>query len=141
MLSVWSGAICVQHRMTRAEFDGLLDRIDFDSLIRKQDLRCRRKHRRHDYRARNVALEVAGADGDAMLIATTRNISAGGISFLFDQRLAFGTKCWIRLVDVHGEGHTLSGYVVHARAFDKRLFEVGICFDEQIDPSEFIAST
>lgn len=126
--------------MTRAEFDGLLDRIDFDSLVREQDLRCRRKHRRHDYRARNVALEIAGADGDTMLIATTRNISAGGISFLFDQRLTFGTQCWIRLVDVDGKGHTLSGHVVHARAFDKRLFEVGICFEEQIDPSRFIAS-
>ena len=141
MLSVWAGAICVQHRLTRAEFDGLLDRIDFDSLIRKQDLRCRRKHRRHDYRARNVALEVAGADGDSMLIATTRNISAGGISFLFDQRLAAGTTCWIRLVDVRGKGHTLSGYVVHARVFHKGLFEVGICFDEQIDPNDFAPAT
>jgi len=141
MLSVWSGAICVQHRLTRAEFDGLLDRIDFDSLIHKQDSRCRRKHRRHDYRARNVALEVSGADGDAMLIATTRNISAGGVSFLFDQWLAPGTRCWIRLVDVHGKGHTVSGCVIHTRAFDKGLFEVGICFDEPIDPSDFVPAT
>ncbi len=71
MLSVWPRAIGAQRRGTRAELDRLCDRIDVGSL--------RRKHGRHDYRARNVPLVMYGLAHNATSSASVRTVSASEI--------------------------------------------------------------
>jgi hypothetical protein len=75
------------------------------------------------------------------LIASTRNLSAGGLAFLHSSALPPDTLCRVRLLDRQGKAHMLPARVVHCRPVQCRLFEVGLKFDSLIEPEAFLSDT
>ncbi|MFQ6048217.1 MAG: hypothetical protein ACE5K7_02510 [Phycisphaerae bacterium] len=131
-------AIRIKSRLTDAEIDQLLDRLDFDSLCRQRLLSSRRKDKRYIYRARGVSIGLVQDGRDITLLACGRNLSTNGISFLHDGPIGPGTLCRVRMLDRQGQGHVAAGTVVHSRPLQKQLYEVGVRFDQPIDVSLFL---
>ena len=69
---------------------------------------------------------------------TCRNLSAGGLAFLHRGFLHAGTECQIRLPLMTGGEMTVHGRIVQCAHVQKSIHEVGVVFDEAIDPRQFL---
>jgi hypothetical protein len=68
-------------------------------------------------------------------------LSAGGVGFLHTNPLHIGARCQIRLVDRHAQDQHISGVISRSRYVKAEVYEIGVQFDETIDPKFFVDST
>jgi CheY-like chemotaxis protein len=101
----------------------------------KQLKKCRRRHPRWEYRALDIAVSVTHpGGGHSRLLVCSRNLSAGGISFLHGGYLHAGSECTVVLMRRDGVAITLAGVIRHCRYLQGTCHEAGIQFDHEIDP-------
>ena len=139
MLWLRKCALRIEDQVNAEELDRLLDRLDFDAVCHERLYGSRRQHRRYTHRAHGVAIEICQDGQSTTLIASTRNLSAGGLGFLCSGPLSPGTPCTIRLLDLAGSSHVIPAKVAHCRPVQNRLFEGGVVFDQHIGVSEFLS--
>jgi len=98
----------------------------------------RRKEPRMEYRAVDIALTIQHPGGtSANFLVASRNLSAGGMSFLHGGFLHSGTECRVILTAKDGHRIALTGTVRSCRLIERRTHEIGIQFCEKIDPAQF----
>lgn len=114
----------------------LLDQLDTRAVTPMSD---RRRWPRHVYRAMVAVHPGSREHGDAAIRRVpTRNLSAGGLSFLFHRPLPIDLPCWVRLVMATGAEADAVGAVRFARSVEAEVFEVAIQFRDVIDPARYI---
>jgi len=134
-------AICVRGRLDTADVDQILDQLDQDSkphdrLYRM--LRSRRRHERYRYRVRRICVTLFHDGEEATLFVSARNLSAGGVAFLHTNPIDIGTHCQVRLVDRHTQDQHVTGAIARCRYVKAEVYEIGVRFDETIDPRFFV---
>jgi DNA-binding response OmpR family regulator len=82
---------------------------------------------------------VHPAGGEARFLVSTRNLSAGGISFLHAGFVHARTLTRILLPTLSDDVVSVPGRVAFCRHVDRTVHEVGVQFDDRIDPMRFIA--
>lgn len=119
----------------------LLNRLD----RRAQDegktaaARNRRLHQRWVFRQADIPMIVAHPGGGvSRLLVCGRNISTGGLAFMHGGYLHKGSRCRLALRQTDGDLRPMSAHVANCRLIEGALHEIGIAFDERIDPNEFI---
>lgn len=127
-------------RMSPWEVDSLLRQMDTSARRDGADGSPRRAHARIEFRVNDVLIAVKhpGQSSVSKYLVTTRNLSAGGMSFMYGGFLHTGTLCSIVLTDVKGEAVKLLGVVRSCRHVAKSLHEIGVQFTQKVDPSRFV---
>lgn len=137
-------AICVRGRLDTADVDEILDQLDQDSKPHERlyrMLRSRRRHERYRYRVRGICVKLFDDDEEATLFVSARNLSAGGVGFLHAHPLHVGARCQVRLVDRHAQDQHFTGIISRSRYVKADVHEIGVQFDESIDPKFFVDPT
>lgn len=90
---------------------------------------------------KSVAVGIRqGSRGDMIAMAMAcRNISSGGISLLHRAYIHNGSEIRICLKKLTGDVVGIDGVVVHSRHVRGTTHEVGVKFDNPIDPREFLS--
>ncbi|HUW83619.1 MAG TPA: PilZ domain-containing protein [Phycisphaerae bacterium] len=137
-------AICVRGKLDTADVVQILDQLDHDSkphdrLYRL--LRSRRRHERYRYRVRGICVALFHGGKEATLIVSGRNLSAGGVAFLHTDAIEISTPCQVRLVDRDGQDQHITGAISRCRHVKAEVYEIGVQFDETIDPRFFVDQT
>jgi hypothetical protein len=119
----------------------LLDRLDAPTPATAKNINSglnRRMHSRFQFR-NSVNLELLNSDGKVeRWTVFTRNLSAGGLSFLYHAALQPGALCQIKLPNLDGSAAKVCGTARVARLVAPGVFEVGLQFDQAIDPEQFV---
>ncbi len=134
-------AICIRGRLDTADVGEILDQLDQDSKPHERlyrMLRSRRRHERYRYRVRGICVTLFDSDEEATLFVSARNLSAGGVAFLHTNPLHVGTRCQVRLVDRHAQDQHVTGIISRSRYVRAEVYEIGVQFDETIDPRFFV---
>ncbi len=129
------GAEFTNHlHLNNAEQSRLLCRLDLGSAAGKSAER--RRHKRLEYRAGEIAMIVQhpGGGGGRFLVCA-RNISASGLSLIHGGYLHPGTECRLLLARADGSPMALSGEVVHCRHIGGHHHELVIRFLNELDPN------
>ena len=134
-------AICVRGKLDTADVDQILDQLDHDSkphdrLYRL--LRSRRRYERYRYRVRGICVTLFHGDEEATLIVSGRNVSAGGVAFLHTDAIEIRTPCQVRLVDRDEQDQHITGAISRCRHVRAEIHEIGVQFDQTIDPRFFV---
>lgn len=99
----------------------------------------RRAFVRFEYRCLSVRLDMLQKDGSApSVLVATRNLSAGGISLLHSAYAHQGAEVAVYLPDLAGRIVQVRGIVRMCRHVQGIIHEVGVQFNQQIDPRQFI---
>lgn len=101
----------------------------------------RRLHRRFNYRVRSCRVKIAqpgSASADCFLVQT-RNISAGGLSFLHGAFVHTESRVTVQLITQHGAWHDVTGTVTFCRYVDRGMHEIGVKFDNEVRPYDYCA--
>ena len=133
-------AICVRGRLDTADVDQILDQLDQDSRPHERlyrMLRSRRRHERYRYRVRGICVKLFDGDEEATLIVSGRNVSAGGVAFLHTNLIKIGKRCQVHLVDRHAQDQHITGAIARCRHVKAEVYEIGVRFDETVDPRFF----
>jgi len=124
-------------KMSDSRRQELFDRLDAISEAYTAD--NNRGHDRIPYRAPEVRIEVTHpTGGTAQFSIIPRNLSTSGAFFLHGGYLHVGSKCKVHLVDLNDTQHIIIGKVAwcqHAAGSDHII---GVCFDQEIDPRQFV---
>jgi hypothetical protein len=131
-------------RVQRGADDGEANFPDYAAGA--SDATGHRAHARHalSFRALvRLAPPQRPDDDHGTYLVHSRNISAGGLSFVHEHELHPGTRCTIALQPQQGRGSVLSGRVawcnpIHRDAEDPTRFDAGLQFDQPIDLSPFV---
>ncbi|MEM8835553.1 MAG: PilZ domain-containing protein [Planctomycetota bacterium] len=116
----------------------LLDGLDASSEDKAPTGRNKREQTRYPYRAAHVALDVQHPGGGIQRwLVAPRNLSAGGIGFVYKGFLHHGTLCVVTMGANSGEITRVTGEVVACRLLKAPIHEVGVRFHEKIDPAAF----
>jgi hypothetical protein len=76
---------------------------------------------------------LSGSRKGAAFMIPLRNISSGGVAFLFDAAIEPGTRCMCRIVMPEGETMDAAGRIVRSAPIREGAFETAIQLDEPID--------
>ncbi len=99
----------------------------------------RRGKPRLSYKRSRIAVAVMHPGGTLSNFAVTcRDLSASGVAFLHRGFLHAGTECQIRLPLMTGGEISVHGRIVQCAHVRKNVHEVGVAFDEVIDPRRFL---
>ncbi len=117
------------------------DRLDRAAQPVRHD---RRRSERHRYRTDAVILYIAPPDGelrkDEPVLAPTRDISRNGLCFLHGAFLETGTQCQVVLKTIRDQKWTVhEARVVRCRRLEGQMHEVGLQFEQEIDPAAYCA--
>jgi CheY-like chemotaxis protein len=123
-------------RASDEEIQGILDRLDAAAPDARSSLRARE---RFPYRVQScsIRLEQAGVPTTSPMLAPTRNLSAGGMSFLNGGFVHAGVRCVAQLVTTDGRWIEVVGDVVRCRYVENWVHEVNVKFDSEIRPADF----
>lgn len=129
------------HRAVRLPDEKLKEIVrTLEARARRGDAR-QRSAARHSYIASDVRLTVIHpGGGEVTFIVCTRNLSAGGLSFLHGGFLHRGTEIHASLPALSGSRIAVSGRVVMCRHLQGPVHEVGVEFYEKINPSHFVSA-
>ena len=118
----------------------LLDRLDEDANVEQSAAGAdRRRGARHRYRLKGLIVDIHQPGGTTQsFLVPTRNLGAGGISFLHGGYLHRGTRCTAQLITAYNTWQSAEGTVVSCRYVEGRVHEVGVCFNERIDVESFV---
>ena len=125
-------------RMSPLEVRSLL--ADLDTRARSAIIGShpKREHARLEYRVYDILVAIRyPGQTPARYLVTSRNLSAGGMSFLHGGFLHAGTACFVLLTDIEGEHVRVVGTVRSCRHVSKSLHEVGVEFRQKLDPRRF----
>ena len=114
----------------------MLDRLD----EHEPDARsASRDDKRFPYRDKACIATIAQPGGSAPLafVVTTRNLSAGGLSFLHGGFVHSGAICKLRLVNRFGSWADVEATVGRCRYVDSMVHEVSVTFKSPINPGDF----
>lgn len=99
----------------------------------------RRSHQRLPYTVSQITVAVMHPGGSlSRFLVACRDLSAGGIAFLHRGFLHNGTECQIDLPTLTGGTREVHGRVVRCGYFKSKIHEVGVAFDEPVDPRQFM---
>jgi len=121
----------------RPEHRGLLlDRLD--QAASKSGSTSRRSSQRMVYRAENVPVCISHPGGSiSRCLVKARNLSAGGMSFLYGGYLHQNTECRIVLKTIDLRSVIVDANVRSCRLIQQNVHEVGVQFKEKLDPANF----
>ncbi len=126
--------------------DDLLNRLDGKMPSASQDRTARRGSERRvdqrfEYRHRDIGLKVEHlGGGSSQLLVSGRNLSSGGVGFLHGAFLHPGSICQLELVTASGQVEHIAGKVVSCRHVEGTVHEVGVQFEQRLDPKRFVSS-
>lgn len=130
-------------RLTEAQRQNLLNHLDRAAATGGRNPANKRPHQRKDkryeFRQTDIAVMAQHPGGSlSRMLVCSRNLSAGGMSFFHGGFLHPATGCKLVLRKLDGQPHPVSGLVVNCRLVDGSIHEVGIKFDNRLDPSLFV---
>jgi len=67
-----------------------------------------------------------------------RNISTGGVGFFHNAFVHCGTRCYVALRSISGQGVAIAGEVTWCRFLSNSTHEIGVRSDEAIDLTQFL---
>jgi len=123
-------------KFSAAEIGELLDQIDG----RDRDAgSAGRSARRFEFRDNECAviIQQPGASDASSFLAPTRNLSAGGMSFLHGGFVHCDSICRVIMRAAAGDMVEIPGRVVRCRHLSKLVHEVSVEFNEPINPADF----
>ncbi len=92
--------------------------------------------------AQKIVMTMVGEHGDrAHYVTIPRNISTHGISVLHGGFMHTGRKCIISIRSVNGKAESVSGEIVRCRHVRGGVHEIGIRFENAVNPREFFVDT
>ena len=95
----------------------------------------RRTYRRFNFRNSNIVVNITHPGGSISTVAAgTRNLSSGGLAFIYWGFLHNGTGCEVIMKTQAGQTHTAIGTVVSCRHVSGTYHLIGVKFDALIDP-------
>ena len=122
-------------RLSTSQVDSILDQLDAAEDRIKGNLRQAPRFRYRNTIA--VHMQQPGSSNRVAFRVPTRNISVGGLSLLHGGFVHSGTNCLVQLISVHGAWTDVGGVVTHCHFLEGRIHEVGLAFEQAIDPSDF----
>ena len=122
-------------RLSAAEVDSILDQLDAAEERIRGNLRQAPRFRYRNTIA--VHMQQPGSSSRVAFRVPTRNISTGGLSLLHGGFVHSGTNCLVQLISVHGAWSGVGGAVTHCHYLEGRIHEVGLAFEQAIDPFDF----
>lgn len=126
-------------RLEDRAVDTLLDKIDD---IADPTFTDRRADPRFRYRLRNCVVHVqqpGDAHSQAHLV-TTRDLSAGGVSFLRSGFVHIGSRCIVQLVSLKGEWSQVRGVVQNCRYVGEGLYVIGVSFGSAVEIAMYVST-
>ena len=104
--------------------------------------RERREHQRFEYAAQitlYAQFDQPGSEGGEaewqLYLVRTRNISASGLGFIHHAEVVVGTRALITAFDKQGQAIAISGVSARADLIEDGVWDIGIRFEETIDPA------
>lgn len=98
-----------------------------------------RTHDRVAFNALAVHTSISHPGGVVtQCIVTARNLSVGGLGFLHGGFVYEGTRVEMQLPTIFGNTRTIKGTVRSCRHINGKVHEIGVQFDREIDPYEFL---
>lgn len=67
-----------------------------------------------------------------------RNVSTGGVGFFHNAFVHCGTRCYVALRSLSGQGVAVAGEVTWCRFLSNSTHEIGVRCDEEIDLTQFV---
>lgn len=118
----------------------MLNQLDNEPVDERA--RLKRMHKRFPYRvpSMTIRMQQPGSTTAAHYIVPTRNISAGGLSFLHGGFVHIESKVLAQPVRQDGMWTDILGRVVSCRYIERGIHEVCVKFETPIDPSQFCAA-
>lgn len=127
-------------RLRSEDRDPLLDKLDFAAA--KLPSSSRRNSQRLAYRVESIPVTITHPGGSvARCLVKARNLSAGGMSFLYGGFLHHGTECRIILKTLDASSVVVDATVRSCRLVQHHIHEVGVQFREKLDPTLFCGPT
>lgn len=118
------------------ERDPILDKLD--RAAAKSPPTSRRGSQRLAYRVEGIRVTITHPGGSvARCLVKGRNLSAGGMSFLYGGFLHHGTACTIILKTTGERPVVVEASVRSCRFVQQNIHEVGVQFREKLDPRLF----
>lgn len=115
----------------------MLDRLD--AAEADNPTKNKRTMPRVPFRKNDVAIRVYHPGGSVTTsLVTTRNLSAGGISFIYHGFLYKGTRVEIMLKRRLGGDDLISGVVTHSALISRVYHLIGVRFDDKIFPKLYL---
>ena len=132
-------------RLSDAMRQEVLDRMDQHAQAERDAAAAlhinQRKDARWSFRQSDIAVTVEHpAGGLSRLLLFSRNLSAGGISFVHNGFLYPQSRCKITLPKSDGQFITVTGAIVTCRHLNGLLHEIGLKFDRRVDPGAFLGA-
>ncbi len=123
-------------RLDEAELNTVLDRLDSKEPAPKAQ---KRVSERFSYRTTGciVHMQQPGAASATAYQVATRNLSAGGMSFLHGGYVHTGTKVLVQLISTYGTWKTVRATAVVCEYVNGNIHDVGVKFDQEIEPGDF----
>lgn len=101
-----------------------------------------RSSRRWAMQSQKVIVTLVGPGNQRMhFLVAPRNLSQGGMAFLSGNYLHVGSQCFMTLRSVEGKGVVIPAKVRRCQHLENRLHDVGVEFDQRIDPRNFMINT
>ena len=98
----------------------------------------KRKHTRWSMQNQKAVVTIVDESGATKnLVVAPRNLSTGGVSFLHGGFLHIGSRCAVTMRTLKGQATPVKGTVMRCSHRKGRVHEIGVKFDEQIDPRRF----
>ena len=118
----------------------MLDRLD--ALEEKNPAKNKRAGARVSFRKNDVSVRIFHPGGSmSSSVVATRNLSAGGLSFLYPGFLHAGTKVEIILKRRFASDDVIRGSVQHCALVDRRFHQIGVRFEQKIHPKVYLDPT
>ncbi|MFQ5411291.1 MAG: PilZ domain-containing protein [Phycisphaerae bacterium] len=111
----------------------LLDRLDARSAEQDADEGDLRSHERVTCRSFAIMTLCGAAKDDPLVMIPLRNISRGGVAFLYDHEIVAGTPCSLRIVLSEGDTIDVDGQVARCTWVAKRTYEIGLQLHDPLD--------
>lgn len=124
-------------RTPNTELQAILDRLD--QMEHQNPSKNKRVSARVCFRKHDVSVRIHHPGGSITSnLVVTRNLSAGGLSFIYPGFLHVGTRIEIRLKRRFASDDLIQGTVQYCQLVDKRFHQVGVKFDKPINPKIYL---
>jgi hypothetical protein len=132
-----SHSLIQTNRLSDADQKVLLDRLDATDALNPH--KNRRRAPRIPYRKNNVTIRIHHPGGStAASYVSTRNLSDGGISFLYHGFLYKGTHVEVVLTRLTGGEDVHAGVVQHCALVQRMYHLIGVQFTIKIAPELYL---
>lgn len=123
-------------RLSQGELESLL--AELNRAAGQPAVKSKRKNKRWRLQYQRMVVTLVDVNHSKIhLMASPRNISRTGASFLNGSFLHPGTKVFITMRGVTGAGMNLAATVMRCQHIKGRIHEVGVQFNQPINPRDF----